>query len=512
MRSAGSCQFALVVLVLGVRPVAAQGTGRGAVELHVVAAETSQPLSFADVSIPAQQFSAFTDSAGTLVVRLLPAGSHAIRVRRVGFRPTVVQVAVVANETSRVRVVLPVIALRLASVKVSESLCPGDAAADTAVVTILQQARLNGERYAMLAERYPFAVSMERVFAQQGKVPIHWSGRARARRGMKVVQRHDTVQVTGRSEWRYSPGKLIEGVYVQYKDMDAHEKMTVPHLMDLSDEAFVSTHCFRYAGIVDAVRPRKVARVDFHPTRDIKDRDVRGSMYFDTATFQIVKTTLFAERPAPSAPATDTWQVRVDSWYREIRPGIPVIDRIESTTTISSTKRGPPNPNAVVEDHRALAVDFLRDEPGDAGLGYPMAQAIQPDGAAMSCVASPTAAAKSPADSVVLAFDDAVAKLCYGVSSDSLTLLLSREFEVAGVVLAPGRYTVRLAPNADIWLATFLSDSAAPVEVGRGEPTIERLAAFAPALTVHKGNDGTDVAFVVEWDSIRARIPVWRRR
>ena len=488
----------------------AQQPGRGTIELHVVAAETTQPIPFSDVSILSQRFSGFTDSAGTMVIRSLPAGTLELRVRRVGFRPTSVRVTIAANETRRVRVALPVIALRLASVKVSQDVC-GDGGGDTSVVTILQQARLSGERYAMLAERYPFVLSMERVFAEQGKVPIRWSGRARPRRGDRVVQRHDTVEVTGRSEWRYAPGKLIGGTHDGYQEMGAREKMVVPHLMDLADEAFVATHCFRYAGIVDADSNRRVLRVDFRPTRDIRERDVRGSMYFDTATYQILKTTLFAQRPVPEAPQTDTWEVRVDSWFREIRPGIPIIDRIESTTTRESTRRGPPNPFAATEDHRVLRVEFQRDEPGSDGVRTSDAQESRRDQVGMSCT-RPGSSPNAHIDSLVLDVEGMTAKLCHAGRGDSLTLLLPSEAEVAGVLLTPGRYLLRLEPNAGRWLVIIFTDAANPEEVGRGEPTIERLAVPATRLSVKRGRDGSDVAFIVEWDAVRALLPVWWRR
>lgn len=494
----GRALAAIALLAAGAR--AQQPDASGAIHLNVVAEETSAPISYADVRVGSVGFAAFTDSIGRLVIRPLPAGMFKIEVRRVGFRPMTTDAQLAAGETRHLRVALPVIALRLSEVRVRDDVCPGGRQGDTAVVTILQQARLNGERYAILAERYPFEVSMERVFADQGRVPFEWSGRRTARWADRKVLHHDTVQVAGRSEWRYAPGKLFVPANDSIEGAPRiREKMMVPHLVDFADEVFVATHCFRYSGLAEADSGREVLKVDFRPTRDLRERDVRGSMFLDPATYQIRKSTLFTDRPSPDAPATHLLLTRVDTWFREILPGIPVIHRIETTTMIESvTLRAREQPFVATEDHTMIGLRFLEWRPGEDSLATL-------DAAAEGVPLAPMGACPAPSDSAMLTFGRGAAKLC--AAAGALSLHLDRELEVAGVVLGPGRYAVRIIPQADRWILAFSGQE----EIGRGTASLEKLDQPV-ALRVRARTAASESAFVVDRGTERAIIPVWTRQ
>lgn len=474
---------------------------RGAILLRVVGAETAAPIPYADVRVGSAGFAAFTDSAGRLAIRPLPAGTFTVQVRRVGFRPVTIDVQLAAGETRELRVSLPLVALRLSEVRVRDDVCPGGRQGDTAVVTILQQARLNGERYAMLAERYPFEVTMERVFAEQGRTPIEWSGRRRARWADRTVQHQDTVQVAGRSEWRYAPGKLFVPASDSIEGAPRiREAMIVPHLADLSDTAFIATHCFRYSGLAEADSGRRVLKVDFRPTRELRERDVRGTMFLDPATYQIRKSTLLTDRPAPDAPGTHLLLTRVDTWFKEILPGIPVVHRIETTTTIESVAiRAREQPYAATEDHTMLGFRFLEWRPGEDSLTV-LDAAVEP------ARLGPMGACPASSDSAVLAFGRGAAKLCVA-ADDAMSLHLDRELEVAGVVLSAGSYSVRILAQPDRWILVF-SDTN---EVGRGTALLENTAQSV-SLRVRTRTTPSEAAFVVGLGEQRAVIPVWTRQ
>ena len=97
---------------------------------------------------------------------------------------------------------------------------------------------------------------------------------------------------------------------------------------------------WRYTGIEFSDSTRAL-RIDFEPTRAVREPDVRGSLWLDAATFQILRPTLLMERPSPMK-AGDMWDVRVDTWFRLIRPSLPVIDRISERTSLHAlpTQRG----------------------------------------------------------------------------------------------------------------------------------------------------------------------------
>ena len=85
--------------------------------------------------------------------------------------------------------------------------------------------------------------------------------------------------------------------------------MIVPQLVDFADEVFTDNHCFRYAGVstVDGVRR---IQVDFEPIKTLREPDVRGSMYLDTASYQLVRTDFVMERPSYLHPTEETLEIR----------------------------------------------------------------------------------------------------------------------------------------------------------------------------------------------------------
>jgi hypothetical protein len=324
--------------------------------------------------------------------------------------------------------------------------------------------------------------------------------------------------------------------------------MIIPQLADFADSAFIAAHCFRYAGLERVDSALTVLRVDFQPTRAITTPDVRGSLYLDTLTYQIRKSRLITERRSPQAPATDTWHVTVDTWFSEFLPGIPVIDEIASVTTLTSTVRSREHRDrAATEHHRRLSLRFTRSMPGmDVMLGAaPLAIAAGAD-SILACGVRGTqqslATRPSPLDSTTLEIQGARAKICYSRPSaggrsvyDSIapfgrtwraganeptTLQLSAELEVAGVVLAPGRYVVQVIPGLQAWRVIFYtargSDPAQMLatleEVGRGTAPAEQMGIRVDPFTIRVAADDAEPAFLMEWGTLRARIPVWTRR
>ena len=146
----------------------------------------------------------------------------------------------------------------------------------------------------------------------------------------------------------------------------------------------------------------------------------------------------------------------------------------------------------------------------------------------------------SPPDSVIVAIANGGVKVCFSRPSargrtvfgdlvpygrlwrtganEPTVLHLSREVEVAGVRLGPGRYVVLTIPQVDSWTIIF-STSDAPVpaqmfedrtEVARASAAVEHLDTHVEAFQV-RGIGGRDEgALILEWERTRVLIPIRR--
>src|SRR5262245_47473202 len=138
--------------------------------------------------------------------------------------------------------------------------------------------------------------------------------------------------------------------------------MMVPQLVDFADDVFTDNHCFKYAGVskVDGVRR---IQVDFEPIKTLREPDVRGSMFLDTASYQLVRSDFVMERPSYLHPTEETWEIRVSTWFREILPALPVVDRICTRTTSHYVARAGGPRGAAIEAQRRIALRFERESP-----------------------------------------------------------------------------------------------------------------------------------------------------
>lgn len=344
----------------------AQAPARGTIVGIVTAKETGTPLPYADVFVEGTRSGAFVDVNGRFRVSGLPAGEIRIRVRRLGFTPALVSVNVRAGETDTLRVALAALAIQLERVSVKDNVCPNaKPSSDTNVVAILQQVQMNAERTALLARQLPFYGVFERTMADEGAQPGLFGGGTR-RSNVHV----DTLERPGEHDWVYAPGNLIEASESQ-DSKHPTATMKIPQLVDFAEDAFVAAHCFRFAGLA-TIDGRRTIRIEFEPTREVKKADVRGSLYLDTASYQIVRSTLYSEVPS-LAKAGDTWNVRVETWFREALPALPVIERICQRTETVGTSQGRPR-GAALEMQRLLELRFNdRAPPGFTPVvGAPM--------------------------------------------------------------------------------------------------------------------------------------------
>ncbi len=348
---------ALLVAMASTPAVAQRPTGRVSASIvgYVTARPTGEPLGFADATIEDVGIGTFAQSNGFFRLRGVPAGAVTLRVRRLGFTPVSIKLDLAEGREDTVRVALEPLALQLQRVRVSDEVCPsrGSANGDTATLAILRQLWDNADRNKLLAHESPFTSRMERAIGAPERL-VSLGGNQRIR-----VTRIDTVQVASEHEWRYAPGKLV--VRTEADEIaEAPEKMIVPQLVDLADDVFTDTHCFKYAGVSTVDGMRRI-QVNFEPVKTLREPDVRGSMFLDTASYQLVRSDFVMVRPSSLHPTEELWTIRVTTWFREVLPALPVVDRICTRTTSEYTARSGGPRGAALETQRLIDLRFERD-------------------------------------------------------------------------------------------------------------------------------------------------------
>jgi hypothetical protein len=355
---------AALLCAIAIAPAAAQRPVRRSASIvgYVTARPTGEPLGFADATIEDLGIGAFAQSNGLFRLPGIPAGAVTLRVRRLGFTPASIKLNLAEGREDTVRVALEPLVLQLQRVRVSDEVCPsrGSVSGDTATLAILRQLWGNAERNKLLAHDSPFLSRMERaVGAPEGLVSLGGNPRIR-------ITRIDTVQVASEHEWRYEPGKLV--VRTEADEVgQAPEKMIVPQLTDFADDVFTDNHCFKYAGLSKVDGMRRI-QVDFEPIKTLREPDVRGSMFLDTASYQLVRSDFVMVRPSSLHPTEELWTIRVSTWFRDVLPGLPVVDRIcTKTTSEYITRSGGPR-GAAIETQRLIDLRFERETDVPPGL------------------------------------------------------------------------------------------------------------------------------------------------
>jgi len=328
---------------------------------YVTARQTGEPLGFADATIDEMGIGTLAQSNGAFRLRGVPPGAVTLRIRRLGFTPVSLHLALVEGREDTVRVALEPLVLQLARIRVSDEVCPsrGSENGDTATLAILRQLWDNAERNKLLAHESPFVSRMERSIGAPERM-VSLGGNERIR-----ITRVDTVPVAAEHEWRYEPGKLVVRTEAD-EAAEAPEKMIVPQLIDFADEVFTDNHCFKYAGVskVDGVRR---IQVDFEPIKTLREPDVRGSMFLDTASYRLIRSDFVMELPSYLHSSEEMWVIRVSTWFREVLPALPVVDRICTRTTSQYVARSGGPRGAAIESQRLIDLRFDHESPVTAG-------------------------------------------------------------------------------------------------------------------------------------------------
>jgi len=133
-------------------------------------------------------------------------------------------------------------------------------------------------------------------------------------------------------------------------------------LADLGDPAFLRSHCYAYGGM-QTVGDNSMVRVDFTPTPTLKAPDVEGSVFLDAASFVIKRAIFRLTRPDKLKPPV--LNLEVTTTFREIFPGVAVVDEVRSVQTVRTLGYST-GTRDVAERQHLLGFKFLSAQPGDS--------------------------------------------------------------------------------------------------------------------------------------------------
>ena len=350
---------ALVAWLLPTR-VHAQG-GTGALRGTVRAAQTGVLLPYAVVVIPAARVERFSGANGEFVIVNLPAGSYDVTVRRLGFAPFATRVTITAGATSALDVTLNQLAVRLSSMTVrpvEPCATPGlpDPERFPEIAQLVGLLRENADRYRLLATEYPFAFLQVRAQGDLGAAAM-------------IVRHIDSSRVVSTASSRYRAGRIIMSRAMGGGRSET--VMAIPTLVDIADEEFINSHCFRYAG--SSVQGGETwVQLDVRAADAIRSPDVHGSFYLDSATVQLRRMNLELSRPDRlPRDLREITAVQVTTTFLDIAPGLSIIDRICGVNWMKPGGKRPP-PHAV-ELQQVLAYQFETAPPDvPRGREFPM--------------------------------------------------------------------------------------------------------------------------------------------
>jgi hypothetical protein len=299
-----------VILALAAFSVSAAHAQTSVIRGQVVLRADGLPLPYTTVALPSQGTQRLTNDSGTFVLNDLPSGEVRLRFKRIGFVPKDTVVIVAAGETTRIRVEMNRLILRLPTVVVSGR-CTNKTPFEPApamLAELFDQVKQNAERMTLLATARPFVMRAASVGGLRSPDEPFVQMRADTmERGPLPLVRYEPKRV-----WRRGTGRFAGswGLYM-------------PELPDFADTAFTNNHCLRYGGATRFGTDSVIA-VDFEPVPWLdKEVDIKGTIYLRVDGYQIVALVARTNRlPRDARHIADyTHQTR----FKEVVPGVPVM-------------------------------------------------------------------------------------------------------------------------------------------------------------------------------------------
>jgi len=311
----------------------ADASQSGVVRGSVTAKLTGAVLARSVVTIAALDLQQFSNDQGRFYLVKVKPGKYRLNVRQLGYLPVNVDIFVDETGSADVTVQMDRIATKLSTFTVTDQqLCetPGrpTQADGEQLVEVFEQLEQSAIRLALLARQFPYKMIIER--------------RMLLRRvdGRDVPERNDTFSRDGQKTAQYQPG----GVVTRSRGTASAYSLQIPTLLDFADAKFIANHCFTLRGLetlpVEAGGDGVAfIRVDFTAASKLKNPDVDGSVFLDSADYSLRR----AEVRLSKLPENlqEIASVRVTSTFQDYVPGMPIIGLVQAITEMKEVKGKP---------------------------------------------------------------------------------------------------------------------------------------------------------------------------
>lgn len=323
-------QRLLLVLVLHAAPMlplgAQESDATGRLTGTVRSSIDGAAIPYAIVTIPALSMERFSDASGQFTLARLPAGAHDVIVRRVGFVPWRRRAQVQAGQATNLAVVMQPVPAGLTGVVVramANCAHPGmpDPLRQAQVSQLVTLLRENADTYRLLVSQYPFRYVQLAAIGEVSDSAF-------------LVQRVDTSVVAGSSVRRYREGGIVSSS-ISARGTREYQ-MDIPTIVELTDDAFIRSHCFGYGGTVQ-VEGETWYRINMLAADRLRGPDAHGVFFLDSATSQLRRMELDMSRVDRLPPTLrGISAVHAVTSFTELAPGIPVIGSVCAITRLRS--------------------------------------------------------------------------------------------------------------------------------------------------------------------------------
>ena len=336
-------------MAFGVAARAQQITGGTLSISGTVKGSNGSPLPYSTASLRETGVERFANEIGEFVLANLAPGTYHLRVKQLGFAAFDTTIVLSSGQRPQLRLVLTPIAFKLATVTIKESqacLAP-DSVVTSDFQIIIAELRKNADRERLLVTSYPFEYRLTR------------RSETLSAGGMPRWGRAETLAYRSDQRPRYSQGKVVRPEPTN--DDPNRQIMMIPVLEDLGDTEFLRSHCFRYLG-TRSDRDGSTHRIDFRPVQSVRTPDIEGSVFLDSRSY-VIRRVIFrlTEGRKVNPPVQE---LAVTTTFREVFPGVTVIDEVESVQRVTPESYASPTVR-LIEKQKLLDFRFLQGQPGD---------------------------------------------------------------------------------------------------------------------------------------------------
>lgn len=320
---------------------------------RVVSRGTAVRLGYSVISTRPQNREEFTDTVGEFVLRDLQPGHVRFTAKHIGYTPFDTTLDLRAGDSLHVEISLELVRIELPAVHAFAKGCfhPGAPTPKygLALAALFEQLQQNAERNRLLARSFPFELTVERRITDPE--PLIEA------RFIAI----DTIVRGSTRLWTYEPGKILGTRQIDGGVFGGKwTTVKLPELADFADQRFLDAHCFDYSGL-EAFDGDTLIRIDFVPAPAVRTPDIGGAIFLDPKSYQLRSMFVSLVNLTRELKRRIGGQsIRAD--FREIIPGVPVIDHVSSMVYPRDDPTAAPTEPAT-ETQRTLNVRFLRGKP-----------------------------------------------------------------------------------------------------------------------------------------------------